>query len=134
MFGAVEAWFYQTLGGIRLDLSLPEPDSLAIAPYFDSPLKHWRAIRAIPAGRVVSAGRKKDNSIEWEVEIPANSLARLSLSVTGKPPAGVRENGRELREGAIPGIHGIEAHDDRLDLVVGSGRYEFVLDLPENRG
>jgi hypothetical protein len=81
---------------------------------------------------VISAGRKKDHSIEWEVEIPANSRARLSLSVGGKLPAGIRESGRELREGAIPGIRGIEAHDDRLDLVVGSGRYEFVLDLPED--
>ena len=134
MFGAVDAWFYQTLGGIRLDLSLPEPDSLAIAPYFDSPLKQWRAIRAIPAGRVISAGRKKDHSIEWEVEIPANSRGRLSLSVGGKPPAGVRENGRELRQGAIPGIRSIETVGDRLDLVVGSGRYEFVIDPPEDGG
>lgn len=130
MFGAVDAWFYQTLGGIRLDLSQREPDSLVIAPYFDSPLKQWRAVRTIPTGRVISAGRKRDDSIEWEVEIPANSLARLRLSVAGKPPSGVVEGGRNLSEVAIPGVRGIETHDDRLDLVVGSGRYAFVLDRP----
>jgi len=130
MFGAVDGWFYRSLGGIRLDLSQPEPDSLVIAPYFDSPLKQWRAVRTIPAGRVISAGRKRDDSIEWEVEIPTNSLARLCLSVGSKPPSAVREGGRDISESAIPGVRRIETHVDRLDLVVGSGRYAFDFDRP----
>ena len=128
MFGAVEAWFYQSLGGIRVDLSQAEPDSLVIAPYFDSPLKQWRAVREIPTGLVVSAGRKQGDFIEWEVEIPANSMARMCLSIGGKPPSVASEGGRDISGSTIPGIRGIESYEDRLELVVGSGRYSFVLE------
>ena len=117
MFGAVDAWYYQTLGGIRLDLSKPEPESLVIAPYFDAPLNEWHAVREIPAGRVVSAGRKTAGQIEWNVEVPANAVATLRLSLAGKAPAGVREGGRSVKDGNIPGIRSVAASEDKLEVV-----------------
>lgn len=128
MFGAVDAWFYQTLGGIRLDQSKPEPESLVIAPYFDAPLGQWRTMRTIPAGRVVSAGRKTPDAIEWDVEVPCNAVATLRLSLAGSCPAKVFEAGRDIREGDVPGVRSVEAHDDRLDVVIGSGRYALVIE------
>ena len=46
----------------------------------------------------------------------------------GRPPCVASEGGRDISGSTIPGIRDIESYDDRLDLVVGSGRYSFVLE------
>lgn len=77
MFGSVVAWFYKTLGGIRVDASKPDP--IRIAPHPVGELTHCNSSYSSVYGTIRSDWRINNGSFELTVEIPANTTATILL-------------------------------------------------------
>ena len=134
MFGCVDAWYFETLAGIRIDESKPWPDRLTLAPYFEAPLENCRAARPTVRGRVASEWCRNDNTIHWTVRIPGNATAKLVIDV---PPedAVIREGSDTVwdkgRAGIAPGMTSAcaGAGGRGVELVVGAGHYRLSWDM-----
>jgi alpha-L-rhamnosidase len=125
MFGDVSAWFYQTLGGIRLaDGVSPiaervDPASVAFKSFVIAPepvegLGWVKAEHDSPYGRIRSAWKQTGGVFTLEVEVPVNTEAMVYLPV--KPGAD------NVTADAPP----VPSDRDRMAFRVGSGRYTFT--------
>lgn len=79
MFGEIGAWFYKGLGGILPDPSQPGFRNILLRPHFVKGLGRFEARHRSPYGDIVSRWERKGNRINYEVTIPANSTATLTL-------------------------------------------------------
>ena len=114
LLGDVLPWMYGGLAGIKqspwsrafkeLDMSLCMPDEL----------NHVKATHNTPYGKVSSEWKRTDGGIEWEVEIPANTTARIHV------PSGYTIQGMASLRWASAEVEGND-----LCLVVGSGKYSI---------
>lgn len=114
LLGDVLPWIYGGLAGIKqspwsrafkeLDMSLCMPDEL----------NHVKATHNTPYGKVSSEWKRTDDGIEWEVEIPANTTARIHV------PSGYTIQGMASLRWASAEVEGND-----LCLVVGSGKYSI---------
>ena len=112
LLGDLLVWLYGDLAGIRqssksraykeLDMSLNMPEEL----------NHVRATHETPYGTVCSEWWRTEEGIEWKVDIPANTSARIHV------PSGYTVQGMHSLRWASAEIEGNE-----LCLVVGSGTY-----------
>ena len=114
LLGDVLPWMYGSLAGIRqssrsraykdLDMYLSMPDDLS----------HVRASLATPYGTVSSEWERTEKGIIWDVDIPANTTARIHI------PQGY----------TIQGMHSLrwasaEVEGNSVCLIVGSGTYRI---------
>ena len=112
LLGDVLVWMYGNLAGIRqgprgraykeLNMSLSMPDEL----------NHVRATHNTPYGKVSSEWWRTEEGIKWEVDIPANTTARVHI------PSGY----------TIQGMHSLrwasaEVEGNDVCLIIGSGSY-----------
>ena len=112
LLGDLLVWMYGDLAGIRqspgscaykeLDMSLCMPEEL----------NHVHATYNTPYGKVSSEWTRTDEGISWEVDIPANTTARIHI------PSGY----------TIQGMHSLrwasaEVEGNDICLIVGSGNY-----------
>ena len=114
LLGDVLPWMYGGLAGIKqspwsrafkeLDMFLCMPDEL----------NHVKATHNTPYGKVSSEWKRTDDGIEWEVEIPANTTARIHV------PSGYTIQGMASLRWASAEVEGND-----LCLVVGSGKYSI---------
>lgn len=114
LLGDVLPWMYGGLAGIKQspwsrafkeqDMSLCMPDEL----------NHVKATHNTPYGKVSSEWKRTDDGIEWEVEIPANTTARIHV------PSGYTIQGMASLRWASAEVEGND-----LCLVVGSGKYSI---------
>ncbi|MBR4187692.1 MAG: family 78 glycoside hydrolase catalytic domain [Bacteroidaceae bacterium] len=112
LLGDVLVWMYNDLAGIRqspysraykeLDMYLSMPEEL----------NHVRATHGTPYGTVKSEWWRTEEGITWEVDIPANTSARIHI------PSGFTVQGMVSLRWASA-----EVEDDGICLLVGSGSY-----------
>jgi alpha-L-rhamnosidase len=125
MFGDVSAWFYQTLGGIRLaDGVSPvaervDPASVAFKSFVIAPepvegLGWVKVEHDSPYGRIRSAWKQAGGAFTLEVEVPVNTEATVYLPV--KPGA----------DNVTADVPPVPSDRDRMAFRVGSGRYTFT--------
>lgn len=115
MFGEIGAWMYKTLGGIYPDERHPGFKNILLRPKFVKGLDGFEAKHQSPYGEIVSKWLRKNNQIHYEVTIPANSGASLTLpsvSYTIQPKQIVSE----LRK------------DNEITLELKSGHYRIELE------
>ena len=77
MFASPDAFFYRRLGGITVDRTRSVP--VTIAPYCPDDLSYVRCTQRLPEGEIVSAWRRENDTIVFEISIPAGLSARLTL-------------------------------------------------------
>lgn len=112
LLGDLLGWMYGDLAGIRqsprsraykeLDMRLSMPEEL----------NHVRATHDTPYGRVGSEWWRTEEGITWEVDIPANTSARIHI------PSGYTLQGMHSLRWASAEVEGND-----VCLVVGSGKY-----------
>lgn len=79
MFGEIGAWFYKGVAGIFPDPSQPGFRNIVLRPRFVKELKQFAATHRSPYGEIVSRWERKGKRVRYEVTIPANSTATLTL-------------------------------------------------------
>ena len=88
MFGEISAWYFKGLGGIFPDEAQPGFKNVVLKPNFVSGLEKFEAKHEGPYGTIVSSWEKSGEKVLYQVSIPANSTATLTL------------NAKEVFEGA----------------------------------
>jgi len=82
MFGEIGAWLYKSPGGIKPDEKQPGFKHVILDPHIMAGLNSFDASHIGPHGKIVSAWKKVDNGIRYDITIPANSTATVNLPLT----------------------------------------------------
>ncbi|MBI5770343.1 MAG: family 78 glycoside hydrolase catalytic domain [Verrucomicrobia bacterium] len=129
-FGAVMEWAYRDLAGIDSDgpgyrkiLLRPRPPTEGSNPE-NPPISWVRARYDSINGRIESAWKRAAGRCEFEVVVPANTEASVHLPEA--TVARTRESGEPLDR--APGVRSVKPDGAALRVVVGSGRYRFVVE------
>ena len=120
--GNLEAWMYQTLGGINYDPEHPGFKHIVLRPRPVGDLTFVKASHRGPYGTIVSDWRIEGDSFHWQVTVPPNATATVYVPATAD--AMVTESGR--RTAAAPGVTFIRMDGAAAVYAVGSGSYSFV--------
>ncbi len=120
MFGEIDAWYYKALGGIFPDEEKPGFKNIILKPNFVEGLKHFSAKHESLYGEIVSAWEKSGDKITYNVTIPANSTATVSLGAKG-----LKENNKDISENK--NIRVVQNSGGHTVLQLGSGFYSFEM-------
>jgi alpha-L-rhamnosidase len=116
--GSVGCWFFEYLGGFRLDFSRPAFQSLLIKPYLPSQLAsasvHFDSVR----GPLTSEWKKNGTEVTWQVSIPPNTHAELLIPCAD--PTLLKEGVRRKSVRSQP-----TADRDRVKVEIGSGSFTY---------
>jgi alpha-L-rhamnosidase len=95
-YGAIGAWMYQYIAGINIDPEHPGYKHILLSPHPGGNLTHAEAELETFYGKIKSAWRLEGNEMVYEVSVPANTTATVTLpgakagevTMNGKPVAG----------------------------------------------
>lgn len=99
MFGEIGAWLYKSPGGIKPDEQQPGFKHIILDPHIMEGLDSFEASHIGPYGKIVSAWKKIDKDIRYDITIPANSTA--SFNVPPQPDADTYLNGKLVKNKTI---------------------------------
>jgi len=122
-YGAVAEWLYRDAAGIDEDPQQPGFRRILLHPQFDASLGEAAATYDSPYGTVSSAWKVEDNSVTWNVVIPANTTALLYFPVD--VASTILEDGKDIRQS--PGISFVVNESGRAVYEAGSGSYIFTV-------
>jgi alpha-L-rhamnosidase len=120
--GNADAWFYQTLAGIRDDPEKPGFQHIIIRPRLLGDLTWVKARYESMRGRIVSHWKREGGTLTMEVAIPANATA--TIYVPAKSVESVLESGKPAT--ACEGVHFLRMEDDAAVFALQSGAYRFT--------
>lgn len=83
-YGAIGDWLYRAVAGIDTDPREPGYKHILLHPRPGPGLTHVRAALESPYGLIVSAWRIENGRFDWDVTIPPNARATLTLPVSGE--------------------------------------------------
>ena len=119
-YGAIGEWLYQYVAGINIDPEHPGYKHILLAPHTGGGLTNANAEFESLYGKIKSAWKLNGNDFVYEVTIPANTTATVTLpgaelvqlTMNAKPlPANLKENLKQSEKG--------------ISLKIGSGNYTF---------
>lgn len=119
-YGAIGEWLYRYVAGMDIDPETPGYKHILLAPHFGGGLTTADAEFNSLYGKVKSAWRIEGNDVIYEVTVPANTTATVTL-----PSA----KGDQLTVNAqvLPASmkEGLKQTDKGISVNVGSGNYQF---------
>jgi alpha-L-rhamnosidase len=133
MMGSVDAWFYESLGGINVDPDHPGYRHIRIEPQVVRDLTSVSATVGTVRGNVTSSWTHEPGVITLQVDVPVNSTATVSIPKDEEmTQITVHEGDRTVWEKGqfvegTPGVTAGKLVDGRAVLEVGSGHYAFRL-------
>ena len=116
MFGEISAWFYKALGGINVDETRPGFHSVVLKPHFVKKLDRFAATYHSANGKIVSSWKRSRGQIVFDLTIPANSEATVSLEHL-QSVVDTRQ-GKELKN---------ELKHKNGSYIVGAGTYRMII-------
>ncbi|APW58934.1 family 78 glycoside hydrolase catalytic domain [Paludisphaera borealis] len=119
--GNLEAWLYQTLGGINYDPERPGFKHIILRPWPVGDLTFVRAEHTSRYGRIDSEWKLADGAFAWTVTVPPNTTATVYVPSTDA--AAVTEGGKPA--GQAEGVKFERAEPGFAVYSVGSGTYAF---------
>ena len=130
MLGSVDAWLYRFLAGIQLALPEPGWQRIVIKPYVLGDLNFVSASVNTFKGIVSSQWTKHYDSLVFEVTIPINTSATVSVPKRGWEQVIISEGETVIWQNGAPaqavaGISGGQEQDNWVTFEVGSGSYCF---------
>ena len=119
-YGAIGEWMYRHVAGLDLDPEIPGYKHILLAPHPGGGLTNANAEFKSIYGKVKSAWKLEGNDFIYEVTVPANTTATVTL-----PSA--KADQVTLNAQAIPGTlkETVKQTDKGVSLKVGSGSYTF---------
>ena len=118
MFGSVSQWMMNWLGGIQPAADCDGFDQIVIRPQVPKGLDWVKSSYRSVRGKIVSNWSRQGNLIKFEVQIPANTIARICLPTTSRES--IAQDGKPLSEIA-------QIRPNSIDQVVGSGHFVFEI-------
>ena len=115
-YGAIGEWLYRHVAGIDIDENLPGYKHILLAPHPGGGLTNARAEILTLYGKVSSSWKYVNDDFTYEVEVPANTTATVTLPVAQTDQ--VKMNGLALASNAV-------AVNKDLKVELGSGKYVF---------
>lgn len=130
MLGSVDAWFYRFLAGIQIALPEPGWQRINIKPYVLGDLNFVSASVNTFKGIVSSQWTKQYDSLLFEVTIPVNTSATVSVPKRGWEQVVISEGGTVIWQNGAPartvaGISGGQEQENWVTFTLGSGTYYF---------
>jgi len=125
--GNLDAWFYQTLAGIRP--ASPGFKTLVIKPEIVGGLTWVNANYDSVHGRISSEWRQAAGQFDLRITIPANTTATVYLPA--KDFESITESGKPVAQ--ANGVSFLRRENDRVVLEVGSGTYQFASKIGRER-
>jgi len=123
--GSVGEWLQRCVAGIDTDPDAPGFAQIHLRPHPSRRLASVRASFDSLHGRVASAWAWEGDTLRWNVVVPANTTA--TVSVPTDDPASVQEGGRPA-DGA-EGLQRLRAEDGLAVYAAGAGAYRFTASL-----
>jgi alpha-L-rhamnosidase len=120
-FGAVYQWMVENIGGIRNENTGYQ--RIRIAPTLDPKLADANVTYASIRGKISSAWKYKNDGLQLDVSIPANTTA--TVSIPAPDASAVTESGHSLSRAAQVRLLGQDA--GHVQVEIGSGTYHFVV-------
>ena len=118
-YGAVVDWMYRYLGGIRpLE---PGFAKILVEPYPEKRIEWVKTDYDSVRGNIKSAWKHEGDKVHFDITIPANSEAEISLPASS--PAKVTTEGKSLDAAGLKA----EVRDGRTIIPVKAGTYSFVV-------
>jgi alpha-L-rhamnosidase len=84
MFGEIGGWFFKGLGGINTDEKHPGFKNILLKPNFVKNLNAFTASHRSPYGTIVSSWKRNGKVVVYDVTVPANSTADVTLPKASK--------------------------------------------------
>lgn len=119
--GAIGEWFYSGILGIQPDEDRPGFQHIVLRPQIYSGISFAKGSYESVYGTIESGWENAEDGCRYQVSIPANTTAILTLPVTGVTCW--TESGKELA--AAEGLTIKEQTEENWILELESGRYDF---------
>lgn len=123
MFGSVSQWFYNWLGGIQPADNAAGFDRIIIRPEIQGSLEWVNCSYNSVNGKIVSNWAKIDGMLVMDIEIPANTTAKVFFPVTDKNR--VECNSFPLAN--MEGVTDCNMTEGKVTCNIGSGKYSFSI-------
>ncbi|WP_342648385.1 family 78 glycoside hydrolase catalytic domain [Mucilaginibacter sp. CSA2-8R] len=120
LLGDLIVWYYQNLAAIKAGINQPGFKQIIMKPTMVDGLKYVTASYQTPYGLVKSAW-KKGGDFTWNISIPANSTALISIPA--KSIDEVTEGGRKAA--TAEGLKFVKMDGSMAVFEAGSGNYSF---------
>ena len=111
-------WYYEDLAGIRQMEGTQGYRYLDMKPCFPDSLHHVKATYQSVSGLISSEWTREGNHLIWQIEVPANTQARISI------PSRFR-----VFPSTGKGIHKVKEEQGNTVIEVGSGTYKLKSEL-----
>jgi alpha-L-rhamnosidase len=121
MFGSISQWMIQWLGGIHPSAQATGFDQIIIAPQTPAGLNWVKSSYNSIRGKISSNWSRQGNQIKYEIEIPANSTAQITLPASSLQA--ITEAETPIQK--APGISHVSLAKGKATLTLGSGSYVF---------
>jgi alpha-L-rhamnosidase len=132
MFGSVSEWFYRSLLGINPAEDAFGYDKIVLKPFteksdqfglpkgsMDFAHGYYSSIR----GNIVSSWKRKGGILQWHIEIPVNTRARVYIPC--KPSEEILEQNRNILK--CPNLHFQGTEQDYSIFDADAGNYDFTV-------
>ena len=121
MFGSISEWYYRWLGGIRPDPNHPGFKRFILAPSVSNSLDYVNSGYESPYGNIVSNWRRQGSgAYHYEITVPKNSTANVTLEKTSSQKIQISKNGKSLENSAIENI-------ESGNFELGEGNYAIIV-------
>ncbi|RAV98534.1 alpha-rhamnosidase [Pseudochryseolinea flava] len=84
MFGDIGGWLYRALGGMQPTHEEPGFKKIILTPFFPDELTSFESEHESPYGKIISRWKRTKTSVTWDVTIPANTTAAVTIPSTYK--------------------------------------------------
>ena len=128
-FAPMNRWFYYGLGGLRPDAKNPGFKHLSLVPQVPRDLDHASIWHQSPYGRIESAWKKENGKLVWNVTVPPNTTATVSIPASSAET--VTESGKPLAKSE--GVKFTKIENGRALCELQSGTYRFESQLEKKQ-
>ena len=116
-YGAIGEWLYQHVAGLKMDENLPGYKHILFAPHPGGGLKNAGAEISTLYGKVSSSWKFENENFVYEVIIPANTTATVSLPYA---------KADQVKQDGMPVKGAFVQNTNELQINLGSGKYCFA--------
>lgn len=125
MLGDLIIWYYENLAGIKSDPDYPGFKKIIMKPEIIDGLDFVKASYNSVHGLIKSEWKKESNKFHWDLTIPGNSIAIISIPANNR--SDVSESGIKATE--AEGIRFLKMQDGWAMFEIGSGEYHLTSEI-----